>query len=92
MSSALDGVAGDDALAWERLTYLAGFGNDFSSEAKVGALPLGQNSPLNCPYGLYAEQISGTSFTTPRKLNQRRCGVVDPSNGSNPLVLINFVF
>nr|CAD1822336.1 unnamed protein product [Ananas comosus var. bracteatus] len=27
--------------------------------------------PLLCPYGLYAEQISGSSFTSPRKLNLR---------------------
>ncbi|RRT72016.1 hypothetical protein BHE74_00042038 [Ensete ventricosum] len=52
--------------------YLSGFGNHFSSEAVKGALPLDQNSPLACPCGLYAEQISGTSFTTPRKFNQRR--------------------
>ncbi|PKI37680.1 hypothetical protein CRG98_041973, partial [Punica granatum] len=51
--------------------YLSGFANSFSSEAIAGALPGGQNSPLLCPYGLYAEQISGTSFTSPRKLNQR---------------------
>ncbi|XP_052208547.1 homogentisate 1,2-dioxygenase isoform X2 [Diospyros lotus] len=53
------------------LEYLSGFGNDFWSEAIPGALPQGQNSPLLCPLGLYAEQISGTSFTTPRKLNSR---------------------
>nr|GEY51283.1 homogentisate 1,2-dioxygenase [Tanacetum cinerariifolium] len=51
--------------------YYSGFGNHFSSEAITGALPTGQNSPLVCPLGLYAEQISGTSFTAPRKLNQR---------------------
>ncbi|KAG7534159.1 RmlC-like cupin domain superfamily [Arabidopsis thaliana x Arabidopsis arenosa] len=55
----------------EELKYQSGFGNHFSSEAIAGALPLDQNSPLLCPYGLYAEQISGTSFTSPRKLNQR---------------------
>ncbi|XP_010537038.1 PREDICTED: homogentisate 1,2-dioxygenase [Tarenaya hassleriana] len=55
----------------EELEYQSGFGNHFSSEAIAGALPHGQNSPLVCPYGLYAEQISGTSFTSPRKLNQR---------------------
>ncbi|MED6173488.1 hypothetical protein PIB30_059935, partial [Stylosanthes scabra] len=49
--------------------YLPGFGNHFSSEALPGALPPDQNSPLICPYGLYAEQISGTSFTTPRTHN-----------------------
>lgn len=54
------------------LKYQSGFGNHFSSEAIAGALPRNQNSPLVCPYGLYAEQISGTSFTSPRKLNQRR--------------------
>ncbi|KAI4322984.1 hypothetical protein L6164_022629 [Bauhinia variegata] len=51
--------------------YLSGFGNHFSSEAVPGALPPDQNSPLICPYGLYAEQLSGTSFTSPRKLNLR---------------------
>jgi homogentisate 1,2-dioxygenase len=53
------------------LEYQSGFGNHFSSEAIAGALPQGQNSPLICPYGLYAEQISGTAFTAPRKLNLR---------------------
>ncbi|KAJ4846351.1 hypothetical protein Tsubulata_021403 [Turnera subulata] len=51
--------------------YQSGFGNTFESEALPGALPRAQNSPLFCPYGLYAEQISGTSFTSPRKLNHR---------------------
>ncbi|KAL2944438.1 Homogentisate 1 2-dioxygenase [Bienertia sinuspersici] len=55
----------------EELKYLSGFGNHLSSEAVEGALPQGQNNPLKCPYGLYAEQISGTSFTAPRKLNLR---------------------
>ena len=31
-----------------------------------------QNTPQVCPYGLYAEQLSGTAFTAPRKENQRR--------------------
>ncbi|XP_020592921.1 homogentisate 1,2-dioxygenase [Phalaenopsis equestris] len=55
----------------ENLEYMTGFGNHFSSEALPGALPEGQNNPLFCPFGLYAEQISGTSFTSPRLLNQR---------------------
>ncbi|KAI8848981.1 Homogentisate 1,2-dioxygenase [Chytridium lagenaria] len=33
--------------------------------------PLGQNSPQKCPYGLYAEQLSGTAFTVPRGHNLR---------------------
>jgi homogentisate 1,2-dioxygenase len=46
--------------------YLSGFGNEFVSEAVAGALPVGRNSPQLVPLGLYAEQISGTSFTAPR--------------------------
>jgi homogentisate 1,2-dioxygenase len=51
--------------------YLCGFGNDFATEALPGALPLGRNSPQHCPYGLYAEQFSGTAFTAPRHANRR---------------------
>ena len=52
------------------LTYQSGFGNHFSSEALTGALPE-HNSPQRCPYGLYAEQLSGTAFTAPRSVNRR---------------------
>jgi len=51
--------------------YQSGFANDFATEALPGALPVGQNSPQRCPYGLYAEQISGTAFTAPRHANRR---------------------
>ncbi|MEO1105222.1 MAG: homogentisate 1,2-dioxygenase, partial [Pseudomonadota bacterium] len=51
--------------------YMPGFGNDFETEAIEGALPIGQNSPQRCPYGLYAEQLSGSPFTAPRATNQR---------------------
>src|SRR4029077_14965973 len=34
-------------------------------------LPVGRNSPQRPPHGLYAELISGTSFTTPRSENRR---------------------
>jgi homogentisate 1,2-dioxygenase len=51
--------------------YLSGFGNGFETEALPGALPVGQNSPQRCAYGLYAEQISGSPFTAPRAANQR---------------------
>lgn len=53
-------------------SYLSGFANEFATEALPGALPVGQNSPQKAPYGLYAEQISGTAFTAPRGAN-RRC-------------------
>jgi len=51
--------------------YQSGFANHFASEAEEGALPIGQNSPQKPPYGLYAEQISGTSFMATRCENQR---------------------
>jgi homogentisate 1,2-dioxygenase len=51
--------------------YMHGFANDFSTEALPGALPSGRNSPQRCPYGLYAEQFSGTAFTAPRHANRR---------------------
>ena len=45
--------------------YMSGFGNEFTSEDPrcPGSLPKGQNNPQKCPYGLYAEQLSGTAFT-----------------------------
>jgi homogentisate 1,2-dioxygenase len=51
--------------------YMSGFGNEFATEALAGALPRGQNSPQRCPFGLYAEQFSGTAFTAPRHANRR---------------------
>lgn len=52
-------------------SYQSGFGNEFATEALPGALPVGRNSPQRCPYGLYAEQLSGTAFTAPRADNRR---------------------
>lgn len=49
--------------------YQSGFGNHFSTEAIVGALPPDQNSPQRPGRGLYAEQLSGTAFTAPRASN-----------------------
>lgn len=50
---------------------LAGFGNQFQTEAIQGALPVGQNSPQKPAFGLYAEQINGSAFTAPRHDNFR---------------------
>ena len=69
----------------------AAAGNEFSSEALPGALPVGQNNPRQCPYGLYAEQLSGTAFTAPRRCvgalgsgsrTQPRC--LPPANAPPP--------
>lgn len=51
--------------------YLPGWGNHHASEAVAGALPVGRNSPQRVPFGLYAEQLSGTAFTAPRHDNRR---------------------
>jgi len=53
------------------LRYQSGFASEFTTEALPGALPQGQNSPQKPPYGLYAEQLSGTAFTAPRHANRR---------------------
>lgn len=53
------------------LRYQNGFGNEHESEALPGALPIGRRSPQRPPYGLYAEQFSGTAFTAPRASNLR---------------------
>ncbi|AIT07504.1 homogentisate 1,2-dioxygenase [Sphingomonas taxi] len=51
--------------------YIPGFGNHVSTEAVVGALPIGRNAPQRPAFGLYAEQLSGTAFTAPRHENRR---------------------
>jgi len=53
----------------DELRYNYGLGNTFESEAVKGALPKGRNNPQKCEYGLYAEQLSGTSFTSARHKN-----------------------
>lgn len=63
--------AGQHLLKQGKYHYFPGFGAELSSEALAGALPVGQNSPQVCPFGLYAEQLNGTAFTQPRETNQR---------------------
>jgi len=53
------------------LKYMPGFGSEFSSESLPNSLPKRGNTPQVCPYGLYAEQLSGTAFTCPRVSNRR---------------------
>ena len=53
------------------LRYQSGFLGTHETEALDGALPIGRNSPQRAPYGLYAEQLSGTAFTAPRATNRR---------------------
>jgi homogentisate 1,2-dioxygenase len=50
---------------------LTGFGSYFETEAWPKALPIGRNSPQKVPFGLYAEQLSGSAFTAPRHENRR---------------------
>ena len=53
------------------LSYLPGFGNQHSTEAIAGALPVGRNNPQRAEHGLFAELLSGTAFTAPRAQNLR---------------------
>ncbi|KAF2883343.1 hypothetical protein ILUMI_22845 [Ignelater luminosus] len=72
--------------------YLNGFGSEFSSEDPrcPGALPQGQNNPQKCPYGLYAEQLSGSAFTAPRTENTRSWLYrIRPSVGHKPFKSFN---
>ena len=55
----------------DALRYSSGFGGHFETEAVAGALPKGRNSPQRPAFGLYAEQLSGSSFTAPRHENRR---------------------
>ena len=55
----------------DALHYMTGFGGHFASEAVEGSLPEARNSPQRPPFGLYAEQLSGSSFTSPRHENRR---------------------
>src|SRR5947208_15212156 len=66
-----DSAPAAPSVASPPMRYQSGFCNEFATEALPGALPVGQNSPQKCPYGLYAEQISGTAFTAPRAANRR---------------------
>jgi homogentisate 1,2-dioxygenase len=54
----------------DSLHYMTGFGAHFETEAVPGALPKGRNSPQRPPFGLYTEQLSGSSFTSPRHENR----------------------
>jgi homogentisate 1,2-dioxygenase len=55
----------------DRIRYQNGFGNHFTTEAEPGTLPHGQNAPQKVAHGLYAEQLSGSSFLAPRHENLR---------------------
>ena len=57
--------------ATQHVATQSGFGNEFATEAVPGALPVGRNSPQRPPLGLYAEQLSGTPFTVPRRDSRR---------------------
>ena len=55
----------------QHLQYQRGFGNIHWSQAIAGVLPEGHNSPQTVKFGLYPEQISGSSFTAQRSENWR---------------------
>jgi homogentisate 1,2-dioxygenase len=64
-------IGESDAQVADDAAMMPGFANHFAAEAIDGALPVGRNSPQHVPFGLYAEQYSGTAFTAPRSENRR---------------------
>ena len=66
--------------------YLAGFGNEFASEAVPGALPQGQNAPQTPPRGLYTEQLSGTAVHRAARREPALVAVPHPPLGDAPAV------
>ena len=71
MSGVMDKPVVQSRPGGSRLDYLSGFGNEHASEAIPATLPQGRNSPQRVAHGLYAEQLSGTSFVVPRAHNRR---------------------
>src|SRR4051812_13047850 len=53
------------------LKYQTGFQNYFQTEAYEGTLPRDKSSPQKARFGLYPEQLTGSSFTAPRPQNLR---------------------
>jgi len=71
MATVIKTPPGAKPVAGAQYLYQAGFGNEHGSEALPDALPIGQFSPQQCPYGLYAEKFSSTAFTVARAGNRR---------------------
>jgi homogentisate 1,2-dioxygenase len=71
MKRRLESTLDDDDEAWLSLEYLSGFHNHCATEAVMGVLPIGQNSPQHVKHCLYAEQLSGSAFTCPRATNRK---------------------
>lgn len=66
-----EGVGAQADVGGDAVAYLTGFDNEHKSEALPGALPVGQNNPKRPAYGLYTEQLNGTSFLVPRAAMRR---------------------
>ena len=66
-----EGIRAGGRIAKAGGAYMAGFASHHATEAVPGALPIGRNSPQRPPFGLYAEQLSGTAFTAPLAENRR---------------------
>lgn len=56
------------------LLWAGSAGRERQCRASAAAVTDASIRRSQCPYALYAEQLSGTAFTAPRAANQRRCG------------------
>lgn len=52
--------------------YMNGLMNECHTEIIPSTIPLHRNNPKQVPYGLYTEQLSGTSFTISPRYHNRR--------------------
>lgn len=76
-------ISGVFELLWISLFFICGLIAPFLFFSHNVVINCFQNSPQKCPYGLYAEQLSGTAFTAPREYNCRRYRVYDYCLGHN---------
>lgn len=75
------------------LEYLHGFNGYHQTEALPNSLPKLQNAPQKAPRGLYAEQLSGSAFTTPREQTKFTwCYRIQPSVIHQPFTEYNHDF
>ena len=70
----------------DELRYMTGFGGHFESEAVAGALPKGRNSPQRPAFGLYAEQLSGSSLHRAAAREPAKLAVPDAADRRPPPV------
>lgn len=77
----------ENAKTLEHISYSSGFNSYHQTEADPNTLPKNQNSPQKVTGNLYAEQLSGSAFTTTREHTKLTwCYRIQPSVVHAPFV------